>query len=82
MNVKPRPKQRPDPVLTTLRGNTMTTIRRFQSPGVLTDDSLVLGISIKRWNQAFTGSFEESLKEVKLRVNQIDSTKQLPPHSK
>ncbi|MET3137031.1 hypothetical protein AAKU61_001383 [Undibacterium sp. GrIS 1.2] len=58
----------------------MTTIRRFQSPGVLTDDSLVLGISIKRWNQAFTGSFEESLKEVKRRVDQIESKKQLPNH--
>ena len=58
----------------------MDTKRRFNSPGILNDDSLVLGISVKRWNQAFTGNFEESLKEVKRRVDQIASTKQLTNH--
>lgn len=59
----------------------MNAERRFKSPGILTEDSLVLGISVKRWNQAFTGNFEKSLVEVKRRVDQIESTKQLPPSS-
>ena len=59
----------------------MDTKRRFNSPGILNDDSLVLGISVKRWNQAFTGNFEKSLAEVKQRVDQIESTKQLSPAS-
>lgn len=56
----------------------MNTERRFRSPGILTEDSLVLGISVKRWNQAFTGSFEKSLAGVKRRVDQIESVRQLP----
>ena len=61
--------------------NLMNTEHRFKSPGILTEDSLVLGVSVKRWNQAFTGNFEKSLAEVKQRVDQIESTKQLPPAS-
>jgi hypothetical protein len=35
----------------------------------------VLGISVKRWNQAPTGNFEKLLAEVKQRVDQIESIK-------
>ena len=59
----------------------MNTERRFKSPGILTEDSLVLGVPVKRWNQVFVGNFKKSLTEVKQRVDQIESTKQLPPSS-
>jgi hypothetical protein len=41
----------------------------FQDGGVLTDESLLLGIPVKSWDQAFTGTFEKNLE----RGNEIMS---------
>jgi hypothetical protein len=37
----------------------------------LTDETEVLGVPVKEWNKAFVGSFEESLAEVKQRVDLV-----------
>lgn len=34
---------------------------RFQTPSVLSEEMLILGVSVKEWNEAFIGSFERSL---------------------
>jgi hypothetical protein len=36
--------------------------RNFGEPGVLTDDTLVLGIPVKDWYKVFAGDFEENLR--------------------
>lgn len=38
---------------------------------ILTDETEVLGVPVKEWNNAFVGNFEESLGEVKQRVPEI-----------
>lgn len=35
----------------------------------LTDETKVLGITVKEWSNAFVGHFEESLAEMKLHVD-------------
>lgn len=37
-------------------------------PLVLTDETEILGVSVKEWNKAFVGNFEKSLLEVKRRT--------------
>lgn len=38
---------------------------------LLTDETEVLGVPVKEWNEAFVGSFEESLAEVRQRVDVV-----------
>lgn len=37
---------------------------------LLTDETKVLNVPVKEWDKAFIGNFEESLAEVKQRVEQ------------
>ncbi len=41
---------------------------RFAAPEVITDETKVLGVPMKKWNKAFVGDFEKSLVEVKRRT--------------
>lgn len=54
----------------------MTTLRkrRFSSPTVLTDSTPVLGATAKEWHDALTGNMEETLAEVKKRVEELEKT--------
>lgn len=46
----------------------MTTTRRFASPEILTDETLVLGVPITEWDKAFVGDFEKTLIEISPQI--------------
>jgi hypothetical protein len=45
--------------------------RRFASPTALTPDTMVLGVPVSVWHKAFTGNFERSMADLKLRRRDI-----------
>lgn len=52
----------------------MTTAkRRFSAPELLTDETLVLGVPAKKWDEFFIGDFEKSLAEVKQLAQRVQS---------
>lgn len=46
----------------------MTTTRRFASPEILTDETLILGVPAKEWDKLFVGDFEKTLTEISQKV--------------
>lgn len=46
----------------------MTTTRRFTSPEILTDETLVLGVPVAEWNKVFVGDFEKTLAEISPKI--------------
>lgn len=38
---------------------------------LLTDETEVLGVPVKEWNNAFVGSFEKTLAEIKQRIDLV-----------
>lgn len=42
----------------------MTNTRRFESPEILTDETLVLGVPVKEWDKVFVGDFQKKLSEI------------------
>jgi hypothetical protein len=47
---------------------TARRLNRFSSPSVLTDDSRILGATVKDWDKALTGNIDKTLAELKKRV--------------
>jgi len=45
--------------------NQKTSVKRFSSPTILTDETIVLGVSVKIWNQVFTGQIERTFEKLK-----------------
>lgn len=43
----------------------------MRKPEILTDETEVLGVPVKEWNNAFVGSFEETLAEIKQRTDLV-----------
>lgn len=64
----------------------MTTTRRFASPEILTDETLILGVPIKEWDKVFVGDFEKTLTEISSKMASqkpsIADAKALPAHKK
>ena len=46
----------------------MTTTRRFASPEILTDETLILGVPVTEWDKAFVGDFEKTLTEISRKM--------------
>lgn len=46
----------------------MTTTRRFASPEILTDETLILGVPVKEWDKLFIGNFEKTLIKISQKV--------------
>jgi hypothetical protein len=46
----------------------MTTTRRFASPEILTDGTLILGVPVKEWDKLFVGDFEKTLTEISQKI--------------
>lgn len=46
----------------------MTTTRKFASPEILTDETLVLGVPITEWDKAFVGDFKKTLTEISFKI--------------
>lgn len=46
---------------------TLIRTKRFSSPTVLTNETHVLGATVKEWDDALTGNMEKTLAEVKRR---------------
>ena len=44
---------------------------RFSNPTLLTDDTLVLGIPMKQWDQLFTRGLDAKLKEIKSEIARV-----------
>lgn len=42
----------------------MANTRRFASPEILTDETLVLGVPLKEWDKVFVGDFQKTLSEI------------------
>lgn len=65
----------------------MTTTRRFASPEILTDETLILGVPAKEWDKLFVGDFEKTLTEISQKVASQkpsiadDRTRNQPPSS-
>jgi hypothetical protein len=43
--------------------------RAFASPSVLTDETVVLGATAMQWDHALTGNFQQTLDNIKARIN-------------
>lgn len=50
---------------------------RFSSPKMLTEDTLILGVSMKQWHEVFTKGLDVALADVK---DKVDKARNLNPN--